>query len=222
MEATRALIQEQRIAIRNIEESARKQWAGYVRGTFEDCLLPEDTVEQNYSYAEIRRDKADLFSMSFSYPGSISYYTSSDSSDWGLDRLITVGKVAELFKECRKEMCTLFSAMEKQIEKDTTPHYEILSALNKQLKEMEGKDKQDTTLLLLQKLKSEGIHFLEDERGMLPAQITLKFGKKVFNVLSIKALSLSASGSSCSVEIKYRVETWDMETDKFILSLIHI
>ena len=168
--------------------------------------LPVTIKVQNttvYFQVENEGRLKDLFSISFyeRYKQDtileLSYYTTSTQSDFELDRIIYLGKVAEVVKNSSKEILDEIARIKKEDLEESNELYTLQNNYSKQISQYENAERENKKVELELLLRSEeGVSFskelyLEVKRNFTP------------RIKSIKITEVSKSRKTCTISFKY-------------------
>jgi hypothetical protein len=196
---------------------------------FSDCLEEGDELDvsersttfrrpqEGYSY---KKDMLDVYHDSNWSTEEIeklktSFYSTSDSSEFELRRMVLIGKVGQVILDFSDDIIA-------ELNQITSKYKEELSKLNSSilnLGEQIAQIKKDINKFekenLLEKLEKEGIEFelkKEQSRYDLP-DMYIKTNYTVHRVKGIKLLSKTSSGKSADIELKTISRNWDNTTN---------
>ena len=168
--------------------------------------LPVTIKVQNttvYFQVENEGRLKDLFSISFyeRYKQDqileLSYYTTSTQSDFELDRLMLLGKVAEVVKSSSNKILDEIVRIRKEDEEESNQLYSIQDNYSKQISQYENAERENKKVELELLLRSEeGVSFskelyLEVKRNFTP------------RIKSVKITEVSKSRKTCTISFKY-------------------
>lgn len=168
--------------------------------------LPVTIKVQNttvYFQVENEGRLKDLFSISFyeRYKQDtileLSYYTTNTQSDFELDRIIYLGKVAEVVKSSSKEILDEVVRIRKEDEEESNGLSLLVHNYSKQISQYENAERENKKVELELLLRSEeGVSFskelyLEVKRNFTP------------RIKSVKITNVSASRKTCTISFKY-------------------
>jgi hypothetical protein len=127
-----------------------------------------------------------------------SFYTTTTSSDYELERMINLGIIGKLIRDNKKDIIQKLNTIRENFKNSTRgldkKRYEIsndLTELRYKIEEMERVE-------MLEKAKSEGITF---ER---PRSLQVKVDHKIWSCLGFKILSMTPTGKSATIEATYK------------------
>jgi hypothetical protein len=128
----------------------------------------------------------------------LSYYTTSTNSDWELERLTNLGRVAQVLKDSKDEIITLANELAKiyDAEVEMEKFYERESLTEKQISEIRSE------IIEIQKVESKTKLFNEGIEFEKPIIITLKSNYSP-RVVSLKLIEVSKSGKKATAVFKW-------------------
>ena len=127
----------------------------------------------------------------------LSYYTTSTQSDFELDRLMLLGKVAEVVKSSSNKILDEIVRIRKEDEEESNQLYSIQDNYSKQISQYENAERENKKVELELLLRSEeGVSFskelyLEVKRNFTP------------RIKSVKITEVSKSRKTCTISFKY-------------------
>ena len=142
----------------------------------------------------------------------ISYYSTSESSEFELNRLITIGKIAELVKNYSKEILyshkhvsNKYNKVQNKIQKLIWAKESELNIINNQLAQ-EANDKHRAKAF-----SNKGISFAK------PKRIDLKNGYSAWNVVNLRILGwVNENKKSVDIQTTREAQVWDNEQEKYV------
>jgi len=127
-----------------------------------------------------------------------SIYSTSDNSQWELERIFTNGEVAKILldhgDDILAEMNVVRLTNKKEIDAARTEIYKIEASITNLKSEINTIYLDEAT----EKLEGEGLVFGEGKKGA----IDIKWDWTIRSINSAKILSKTASGKSCNIEIQ--------------------
>ena len=140
------------------------------------------------------------------------FYSTSASSEFELERMITIGKVGSVLLNRGDELCRLFNEVADSYKATLTAIERELSSANVNLREILQEETKLRKEALMTKLEIEGIKFEYDEQSWKNPSFDIKFNWKVNNVTKVKLLETTPSGKSARLEITRM--TWDQDFNR--------
>jgi hypothetical protein len=143
----------------------------------------------------------------------LSVYSTNDQSDWNLDRLISVGKAAEILKEYQIEIVEKLNAVSKEAyDKAWEDRYQK----EKDIAILE-EDKRIYQKAEIVKQLEGGVRFIESGKyvKILP-NLELKWNLDVRGLKSLKVLRRTASGKSADIEYTLQYQNWDSDKEEYV------
>ena len=141
------------------------------------------------------------------------FYSTSDSSEFELERMITIGKVGSVLLNRGDELCRLFNEVADSYKATLTAVENEFSSANENLREILKEEAKLRKEALMTKLEIEGIEFgFSEENRRKNTSFEIKFNWIVNNVTKVKLLSTSSSGKSARLEITRM--TWDQDSNR--------
>jgi len=127
-----------------------------------------------------------------------SIYSTSDNSQWELERIFTNGEVAKILldhgDDILAEMNVVRLTNKKEIDAARTEIYKIEASITNLKSEINTIYLDEAT----EKLEGEGLVFGEGKKGAMD----IKWDWTIRSINSAKILSKTASGKSCNIEIQ--------------------
>ena len=127
-----------------------------------------------------------------------SLYSTSDNSQWELERIFTNGEVAKVLldhgDDLLAEMNTVRLTNQEEIDDARTEVYKVESSITNLKNEINTIEINETTELL----EGKGLVFEEGKKGSMD----LRWDLTVRGIDSARILSKTASGKSCNIELK--------------------
>jgi len=212
-------VERYRKALRAVEEQRREDYAVVWNEYLTDFPFDDTTIKVSDSRVEICRDRED-------YPGKelmtiyvrdswgeedfksldTSVYSSSDNSDFELERLVTVGAVAQVILDHQdnilKELNTLRQVWKDRIREAHTAFSEARNTFNSL-----HRDKNNVYLDHARELlMGEGLTF-HDRLG----SFDYRFDHEIRAIQKAKVTEVSASGKTCTLEVVQYFSYYDEE-----------
>ena len=127
-----------------------------------------------------------------------SLYSTSDNSQWELERIFTNGEVAKVLldhgDDLLAEMNVVRLTNKKEIDAARTEIYKIESSISNLKSEINTIHLDEAT----EKLEGEGLVFDNEKKGSMD----IKWDWTIRSINSAKIISKTASGKSCNIEIQ--------------------
>jgi len=127
-----------------------------------------------------------------------SLYSTSDNSQWELERIFTNGEVAKVLldhgDDLLAEMNTVRLTNKEEIDDARTEVYKVESSITNLKSEINTIEINETTELL----EGKGLVFEEGKKGSMD----LRWDWTIRGIDSARILSKTASGKSCNIELK--------------------
>jgi len=141
----------------------------------------------------------------------LSSYSTSDSSDWELERLMVLGSVAKTLKENKEifikqidEVKDRNKATAKKLYANKYSCENEIRDLKKGLREIEANEKYT-------KLRNEGLEFDDNKLGYIDVNVN----RSISGIKHLQILSLTPSGLSATIRVKTVNQYYDYETKKY-------
>ena len=133
-----------------------------------------------------------------------SVYSTSDNSDWELERLITVGEVAKVVLDFQDDIIAEFNKVRDDFKKKYENAYTKVSEIERDITSLINEKNQTYLDIAERKLESnEGLVFDKRKKG----SIDIRWDWTIRGITNIKILSKTASGKSADIEISTYNET---------------
>lgn len=127
-----------------------------------------------------------------------SLYSTSDNSQWELERIFTNGEVAKVLldhgDDLLAEMNTVRLTNQKEIDEVRTEVYKVESSISNLKSEINTIHINEAE----RKLNGEGLVFGKEKKG----SVDIKWDWTIRSINSAKIISKTASGKSCNIEIQ--------------------
>ena len=127
-----------------------------------------------------------------------SLYSTSDNSQWELERIFTNGEVAKVLldhgDDLLAEMNTVRLTNQKEIDEVRTEVYKVESSISNLKSEINTIHINEAE----EKLNGEGLVFGKEKKG----SVDIKWDWTIRSINSAKIISKTASGKSCNIEIQ--------------------
>jgi hypothetical protein len=155
-----------------------------------------------YFQVEIEGRLKELFTISFyeRYKQDtildLSYYTTSTQSDFELDRLMLLGRVAEIVKSSSTEILDEIVTIRKEDLQESNQLYSLQDSYSKQISQYEKAERENEKVQIELALRSGGITFSKELYLKVKRNFTAR-------IVSMKIDSISASRKTCTVSFKY-------------------
>ena len=131
-----------------------------------------------------------------------SVYSTSDKSDWELERLITVGEVAKVILDFQDDIVAEFNKVREDFKKVYDDAHETYRSFERDITSLINEKNQTYLDIAEKKLENEGLVF-DDKK----ASMSLRWDWTIRGISAAKILSKTASGKSADVEISTYGET---------------
>ena len=129
------------------------------------------------------------------------FYSTSESSEFELERMITIGKVGSALLNLGEEMFVLLNEVKENHKAALAAVGNELAAANENLREIVREEEKLRKASLRTKLETEGVEFKWDPETWRNVSFDIKFNLEVYNVTKVKMLRTSPSGKSARLEI---------------------
>ena len=144
----------------------------------------------------------------------VGYYSTSESSTFELNRLIIIGKVAELVKDDKegilyshKQVSSKYNKVESKIQIKIWGIEKEISDINNELTQ-EANDKHRAKAF-----SNAGISFAK------PRRFDLKNGCQAWNVVNLRILGwVNENKKSVDIQTTSEAQVWDYEQEKYVMS----
>ena len=144
----------------------------------------------------------------------VGYYSTSESSTFELNRLIIIGKVAELVKDDKegilyshKQVSSKYNKVESKLQSKMWSIEKEISVVTNELTQ-EANDKHRAKAF-----SSAGISFAK------PRRFDLKNGCQAWNVVNLRILGwVNENRKSVDIQTTSEVQVWDNEQEKYVMS----
>lgn len=131
-----------------------------------------------------------------------SVYSTSDKSDWELERLITVGEVAKVVLDFQDDIVAEFNKVREDFKKSYDNAHETYRGFERDIQDLINEKNKTYLDIAEKKLENEGLVF--DNKK---ASISLRYDWTLRGISAAKILSKTASGKSADIEISTYGET---------------
>ena len=187
-----------------------KNVGGYNQDTF---YFSENNGEYVKEIVRLDLRKEDWKAKSFDSV-KISYYSTSENSEFELNRLITIGKLAEFVKNDsksilsnHKNISSKYNKVESKIQIKIWGIEKEISDINNELTQ-EANDKHRAKAF-----SSAGISFAK------PRRFDLKNGCQAWNVVNLRILGwVNENKKSVDIQTTSEAQVWDYEQEKYVMS----
>ena len=155
-----------------------------------------------YFYLVVEGRSKDLFTISFyeRYKQDtileLSYYTTSTQSDFELDRIVYLGKVAEVVKSYSKEILDEIVRIKNEVKEESMELYTLQDKYSKQISQYENAERENKKVALELSLRGEGVSFSKE----LYLEVKRNFTARI---KSVKITEVSKSRKTCTISFKY-------------------
>lgn len=126
----------------------------------------------------------------------ISYYSSSTNNEFELERLILLGRTANVLKERSESILSEIKQVKESSKELSNELFGIQDSYEKKIVEYRKEEVTDRKVQIEQSLKSEGITFIK------PTEIKFKFNYLIY-VKSLKIVDISASGKTATAVLTF-------------------
>ena len=141
------------------------------------------------------------------------FYSTSDSSEFELERMITIGKVGSVLLNRGDEIRRLLNEVAGSYEATLTAIENELSYAKGNLVDIRLEETKLRKEALMTKLETEGIEFgFSEENRRENISFEIKFNWWISNVTKVKLLKTTPSGKSARLEITRM--TWDQDSNR--------
>ena len=127
-----------------------------------------------------------------------SFYTTTTSSDYELERMINLGIIGKLIRDNKKDIIQKLNTIRENFKNSTKSLNKERYNVQNELRELRYKIEEMERVEMLEKAKSEGITF---ER---PRSLQVKVDHKIWSCLGFKILSMTPTGKSATIEATYK------------------
>jgi hypothetical protein len=127
----------------------------------------------------------------------ISYYTTSTNSDFEIERLILLGKAAQVIKRSSEIILSTIKDVRNQDLEKSNELFSIQLKYENEIRDYRNTEFQERKVQIGLELKNEGVTF------EVPREIKFKFNYVIY-VNSLKIIDVSKSGKTCTVVFKNR------------------
>jgi hypothetical protein len=146
-----------------------------------------------------------------------SFYSTSDSSEFELRRMVLIGKVGQVILDFSDdiiaELNQITSKYKEELSKLNTSIWDLEKQITRIKNDIDKFEKEN----LLEKLEKEGIEFelKEGETSSKLPDMYIKTNYTVSRVKGIKILKKTSSGKSADIELKTMYRNWDQTTETY-------
>lgn len=127
-----------------------------------------------------------------------SFYSTTTSSDFELERMINLGIIGKLIRDNKKDIIQKLNTIRENFKNSTRGLEKKSFGIRIDLRELLDKIEEIEKEEILEKAKSEGITF---ER---PRSLQVKVDHSIWNCLGFKILSITPTGKSATIEVTYK------------------
>jgi hypothetical protein len=127
----------------------------------------------------------------------ISYYTTSTHSNFEIERLILLGKAAQVIKRSSEIILSTIKDVRNQDLEKSNELFSIQLKYENEIRDYRNTEFQERKVQIGLELKNEGVTF------EVPREIKFKFNYVIY-VNSLKIIDVSKSGKTCTVVFKNR------------------
>lgn len=144
----------------------------------------------------------------------ISYYSTSESSKFELNRLITIGKVAELVKNDSKSILSNHKNISRTYNKVQSKLQSEIWGIEKEISVVNRELAQEANIKLKARaFSNKGIDFVK------PRRFDLKNGCQAWNVVNLRILGwVNENKKSVNIQTISESEVWDYKQEKYVMS----
>ena len=220
--------------IYTIEDSRISDYSQLIHKYFGEVLQEEDTINVSCDRVEFTRPQE-----GYSYNKELlslyipqgwreedtseietSFYSTSENSDYELQRMILIGKVGAILLDFKDDILAGWNHIRGTYKEQLSSLSGQAHKLSSKVVLLEIEEEELERQKLLNKAEEVGIEFNPVERNYsykakLP-QLQISFDKVITGVKKIKILSKTISGKSANIEVVRLFERWDMEEQKYI------
>ncbi len=146
-----------------------------------------------------------------------SFYSTSDSSEFELRRMVLIGKVGQVILDFSDdiiaELNQITSKYKEELSKLNTSIWDLEKQITRIKNDIDKFEKEN----LLEKLEKEGIEF-ELKEGEISSSLPdmyIKTNYTVSRVKGVKILKKTSSGKSADIELKTMNRSWDQTTETY-------
>jgi len=137
-----------------------------------------------------------------------SVYSTSDNSDWELERLITVGEVAKVVLDFQDDIVAEFNKVREDFKKKYDNAYSKVSEIERDITSLINEKNQSFLDIANKALHSkDGLTFDGKKKG----SVEVRWDWNITGISNIKILRKTTSGKSADIE----VTQWDQSPRKF-------
>lgn len=214
-----------------IEEERNLEYKSVIENYFNGCLVEGDKLEVNNGCVEFLRQEdessylKDMITLRLDNVDwrqdkytkiTTSFYSTSDNSAFELNRMILIGKVAQVLVDSRKNILDEFNEITSVYSESYIDVSQRIFDLGKELKELSEEVTQIEQDNLFSKLEDDGLEFSYDEKNLhqLP-DLEIRFDHFIKNIYRIEILSKSTSGKSAKVMCKSIHNVYDYKESKY-------
>jgi prefoldin subunit 5 len=127
-----------------------------------------------------------------------SFYGTTSSSEFELDRMINLGIIGKLIRENKENILSKLNNIRESLKDQISNLHTEKSSLNDERKELEAELEVIRQNEMFEKAKSEGITFEK------PRSLQVKVDYKIWSCLGFKILSMTPTGKSATIEATYK------------------
>ena len=147
-----------------------------------------------------------------------SFYSTTGNDDFGLKRMILIGKVGEILLNSKDDILGAYNQVQNQFKDALDNKAEEWYDLKNQIGKLKSQIKEIEKQQLLDKLEGDGIkldyELNEDTPLYRFPSIDLKSDYQIYGVRSIKILNKTKSGKSATLQVERARRAWDYENKK--------
>ena len=177
-------------------------------------LHPDYTYSKELITLYFRKDKWDDGEFS---KINTSFYSTSENSTFELNRMILLGKVAEIIIDFKDDIIANWNKVAKEFGKKELKVSKSIWRIESDIRNAEemiaGLEKEDLNI----KLFGKGIKFglLGDEKAYCLPSLRARWDYEINKVTSIRATRKTYSGKSYDVEGTFAIERWDSDKNEY-------
>lgn len=217
---------------RDIESQRTDQLSRVIHEYFEEVLEEGDTIKVSSDRVEFTRPQEgynynkELLSLYFrnkdwkSYKADkikTSFYSTSDSSEFELRRMVLIGKVGQILLNSYDDILGDYNKVVFEFEDDLTHQFKEIFSLEKEIREVRNQITVIEKENLLTKVENEGIEFeLPEGKSIneLP-NMDVKVDRCIYNVKGLQIVGKTASGKSADLVLKVLQNIWNPNTNSY-------
>lgn len=216
------------LKLEQVEETKRLEVSEMFNRFFSGCIVEGDTIKvSSYGSEQITFNRLDedkkyskeLMSLRFRSSWnsvdeegvptiSTSFYSTSENSLFELNRMILIGKVAEVLVDFQDDILAEFETIKLRFKDEIKALRKDIYALEEASNEARAEIKKIEEDALMEKLFNQGITFKTDKVRDLPV-LDIRFDYRVYGVQKIKVTDKTASGKSANISLEIATRRWN-------------